>query len=568
MISNVDIQRFLQLFKGKNNSYVRNELPKEAPAPGEKIKTKITQNEGKVDKELLDHHLSGDFGVGVCPVNTDGKCFFAVLDIDCYDKRILKMFRFIQEYNLPLLPFRSKSGGLHVYIFFAKAVTARSAREILSLISYYFCLEDIYGKGKVEIFPKQETIKEGGFGSAVTLPYFNAENPYTYLLDSDGSKISFKDALDSIQKHFTNLESIKEVLESLPFSDAPPCIQRQLIAGLVGSDDSGRNNFLFSFAIYAKKKYGSGFEPYVKEINDSFECPLDESVVDQICSSVANNEYYYRCKEIPCSAYCDKVICKKREFGLGRDKSHFTGVEYGELRRYLTAEPYYEWLLRLHGQEQWKKVIFRSEGDLLEQKNFQKACVRYLNNAPMQVSNNDWYTILNSVLPNIVDIAVKAETDTSGTSLIQNAFISYLSNKQARRDSPYQIKVGLCVRKVVDGKAKYYFTHRGFTDYLRNQKITFDYNMLREMLKTFGAIEDSLQYTNSLGEEIHFPCWSKEEDSLIRESYEGAVEVENGDKENLSAVSVSEASNIEIFETKEGEKLYTEQDKKDAENLF
>lgn len=568
MISNVDIQRFLQLFKGKNNSYVRNELPKKAPVPGEKIKTKITQNEGKVDKELLDHHLAGDFGVGVCPVNTEGKCFFAVLDIDCYDKRILKMFRFIQEYNLPLLPFRSKSGGLHVYIFFTKAVTARSAREILSLFSYYFCLEDIYGKGKVEIFPKQETIKEGGFGSAVTLPYFNAENPYTYLLDTDGNKIEFKEALDYIQKHFTSLGDVKEALESLLYSDAPPCIQRQLIAGLIGSDDSGRNNFLFSFAIYAKKKYGSGFEPYVKEINDSFECPLDESAVDQICNSVSNNEYYYRCKEVPCSAYCDKVICKKREFGLGRDKSHFTGVEYGELRRYLTAEPYYEWLLRLHGQEQWKKVIFRSEGDLLEQKNFQKACVRYLNNAPMQVSNNDWYTILNSVLPNIVDITVKAETDTSGTSLIQNAFISYLSNKQARRDSPYQIKVGLCVRKVVDGKVKYYFTHRGFTDYLRNQKITFDYNMLREMLKTFGAVEDSLQYTNSLGEEIHFPCWSKEEDSLIKESYEGAVEVENGDKENLSAVSVSEASNIEVFENKESEKLYTEQDKKDAENLF
>ena len=42
MINNVDTQRFLTLFKGKNNSYVRNELPKEAPKAGEKIKTKIS----------------------------------------------------------------------------------------------------------------------------------------------------------------------------------------------------------------------------------------------------------------------------------------------------------------------------------------------------------------------------------------------------------------------------------------------------------------------------------------------------------------------------------------------
>lgn len=568
MINNVDIQRFLILFKGKDNSYVRNELPKEAPRAGEKIKTKITQHEGKVDKELLYHHLSGDFGVGLCPINAEGKCFFSVLDIDCYDKRIHKMLQFIQEYNLPLLPFRSKSGGMHVYIFFAKAVTTRSARDILKSIAYYFCLEDIYGKGKVEIFPKQDSVKEDGFGSCITLPYFNAENPYTYLLDSDGNKVEFKEALEFIQKHFTNLESIKEALENLPFSDAPPCIQRQLIAGGIGSEDSGRNNFLFSFAVYAKKKYGTGFEPYVKEVNDGFECPLESNIVEQICSSVSSNEYYYRCKEVPCSSFCDKVVCKKREFGLGRDKSHFTGVEYGELRRYLTAEPYYEWQLRLHGQEQWKRVIFRSEGDLLEQKNFQKACVRYLNNAPMQVSNNDWYAILNSVLPNIIDVEVKQESDTSGLSMLHNAFIDYLSNKQARRDMPYQIKMGLCVRQTFNGTIKYYFTHRGFAEYLKNQKVNFDYNMLREMLLRFGAVEDVLSYTNSFGEEVRFPCWSKADDAVIEEAYKGVMEVEQGDKNSLSLKGIGEASNIEEYEAKEEEKLYSEEDKKDMEDLF
>lgn len=568
MVSNVDVQAFSMMFMGKNNSYVKNELPKTAPKAGEKIKTKITQNEGKVDKDLFSHHLDGDFGVGICPINNEGKCRFAVLDIDCYDKRTKKMLQFIQEFNLPLLPFRSKSGGLHVYVFFTKAVTARSARDTLKDIVYFFSLEDIYGKGKVEIFPKQESLKEGGFGSCVTLPYFNAEEPYTYLLDSDGNKVDFKEALNYIQKHQTSLETIKEALENLPFSDAPPCIQRQLVAELVGSDDSGRNNFLFSFAIYAKKKYGTGFEPYVKEINDRFEAPLEDNVVDQICNSVSNNEYYYRCKEVPCSAFCDKALCKKREFGIGRDKGHFTGVEYGELRRYLTAEPYYEWDLRLHGQEQWKKVIFKDEGYLLDQRNFQKACVRYLNNAPLQVSNNDWYSILNSVLPNIVDVEVKKESDTSGTNMLRGAFIQYLSNKQARRDSPFQIRVGLCVRQERNGVAKYYFTHLGFANYLRNQKISFDYNMLRETLKLFGAVEDTLVYFNSMNEEKHFPCWSKVDDNELEEAYEGAMEIEDGDKANLNAESISEASPVESKEKAEEEKLYSEADMKNAQDLF
>ena len=565
MINNVDVQRFLQLFKGKSNTYVKNELPKEKPQAGEKIKTKITNNEGKVDKELMSHHLDGDFGIGICPVNAEGKCYFGVLDIDYYKSRIRKVLLFIKEHQLPLLPFRSKSGGLHVYLILSKSVSAKTMRETLNLISYYFCLDIIYGKGKVEVFPKQD--KAEGFGSSVTLPYFNAENPYTYLLDLDGNPIEFKEALGYIQNHMTTVEAVKEALSKLPYNDAPPCIQRLLLSGEIGSEDSGRNNFLFSFAVYAKKKYGNGFEDYVKEVNETFESPLEDSIIDQICNSVSANEYVYKCKDIPCNGFCNKSECRKREFGLGRDKGHFTGIDYGQLYRYKTAEPYYIWELRLQGQEKWVNVVFKDEGYLLDQKNFAKMCVRYLNQAPMQVSNNDWYAILNSVLPNVKDVEVKQETDTSGLSMLRNAFVRYLANKQARRDTPFQIRVGLCVRQEKQGEVKYYFTHNGFADYLKNQKINFDYTMLRETLKTFGAEEDILVYYNALEEEKHFPCWSKVEDETIKEGYDSALEVEEGDKASLNIEGVSEADSRESVEKAE-EKAYTEEDYKKAEDLF
>lgn len=568
MVSSIDAHRFLQIFKGKSNTYVKNNLPKEKPEKGVKTKTRITQVEGKVDKELISQHLDGDFGVGICPINTDGKCYIGVLDIDSYGAKIRKVLDFIRDYQLPLLPFRSKSGGLHVYLILSKSVSAKSMREILSQIIYFFALDELYGKEKVEIFPKQDALKEGSFGNCITLPYFNCENPYTYLLDLDGNPVEFKEALDYIQKHFTSIDAVKTALDNLPFNDAPPCLQRALVSECVGSDDSGRNNFLFSFAVYAKKKYGSGFESYVQEVNAKFECPLEEGVVDQICNSVTNNEYMYKCKDIPCSGLCDKVICKRREFGIGRDKGHFTGVQYGQLFRYMTAEPYYVWKLRLQGQEEWKDVIFKDEAYLLDQKNFARMCVRYLNQAPMQVSNNDWYAILNSVLPNIVDVEVKKESDTSGMNMIRNAFLDYLSNKQARRDSPYQIRVGLCVRQVQNGVVKYYFTHNGFLEYLRTKKINFDYNMLRETLKMFGAKEDTLIYTNAQDEIKNFPCWSKTDDDELEETYKGNKEIEEGDKNNLGMVGVSEASAVSKNEAPAEEKPYTESDLKDAENLF
>ena len=563
MITTSQAKRFALLFKGKTNTYVKNLLPKEKPAKGEKIKTTITNEKGKVDDNLLMSHLSGEFGVGICPVTTDGKCLFGVLDIDYYKGKIRKMLDIIRDYQLPLVPFRSKSGGLHCYLFLSRGVSAKTIRDTLSLIIKVFSLDKMYGEEKVEVFPKQDKVTEDGFGSSITLPYFNAEEPYTYLLDLDGNEVPFEEALNQIQKRFTTIEAVREALENLPYNDAPPCLQRILLSGLVGGEDTGRNNFLFSFALYASKKYGlEGFASYVRELNNSFECPIEESAVESTIASIKSKEYSYRCKDIPCNGFCDKSLCKKREFGLGREKGHFSDIEYGQLLRYKTAEPYYVWQLKLQGSEgDFKNIVFRDEGELLDQKNFAKVCVRFLNFAPRQVQTNDWFGTLNKYLASVKDVEVRAESDTSALSMIRQMFVRYLSNKQARRDSPYQIHANLCVRQTYsdeNGKpvAKFFFTHTGFAEYLRNNKVNFDQSMLRETLKSFGAVEDMLRYNNSMGDLVEFPCWSKSEDKEIDEAYKGEVEIAEGDK----AHSVSEATNITDTETSSDEKPYSESD--------
>ena len=563
MITTSQAKRFALLFKGKTNTYVKNLLPKEKPAKGEKIKTTITNEKGKVDDNLLMSHLSGEFGVGICPVTTDGKCLFGVLDIDYYKGKIRKMLDIIRDYQLPLVPFRSKSGGLHCYLFLSRGVSAKTIRDTLNLIIKVFSLDKMYGEEKVEVFPKQDKVTEDGFGSSITLPYFNAEEPYTYLLDLDGNEVPFEEALNQIQKRFTTIETVREALENLPYNDAPPCLQRILLSGLVGGEDTGRNNFLFSFALYASKKYGlEGFASYVRELNNSFECPIEESAVESTIASIKSKEYSYRCKDIPCNGFCDKSLCKKREFGLGREKGHFSDIEYGQLLRYKTAEPYYVWQLKLQGSEgDFKSIVFRDEGELLDQKNFAKVCVRFLNFAPRQVQTNDWFGTLNKYLASVKDVEVRAESDTSALSMIRQMFVRYLSNKQARRDSPYQIHANLCVRQTYSddsGKpvAKFFFTHTGFAEYLRNNKVNFDQSMLRETLKSFGAVEDTLKYNNSMGDLVEFPCWSKSEDKEIDEAYKGEVEIAEGDK----AHSVSEATNITETETSSDEKPYSESD--------
>ena len=567
MVCLTEAESFLLLFRGKSNTYVKNELPKEKPETSEKIKTKITSIKGEVNSELISHHLDGDYGVGICPVKSDGKCFFGVIDIDYYKNRIRKVLDFINEYQLPLLPFRSKSGGLHCYLMLSKAVTAKQMREALENIIHVFCLNELYGRGKVEVFPKQE--KAEGFGSAITLPYFNVGNEYTYLLDSEGNKVEFDDAMLYIKHHMTTLEELKETLANLPYNDAPPCLQRVLLTEAVGSEDSGRNNFLFSFAIYARKKYGDDFSQYVHDINDHMSSPLDDSVIEQICASVNGNEYMYKCKDIPCHDFCDKSLCRTREFGLGRDKGHFSNVDFsGQIFRYNAEDPYYVWQLRLQGQEDWVEVRFKNEGDILEQFNFAKLCVRYLNHAPTRVNPNDWYAILNTVLPRIVNVEVKAEEDTSEKAILHNEFIAYLSNKQAKRDSPYQIRAGLAYYENKNGIGKYYFLHNGFIDYLNNRKVRFDLSSLGNNLRSFGAEPDTFIYFNANGEKRSCPCWSKTEDEAIKDAYYNNIEVAEGDMSMQGIKPLGYASNKEEVASTEEEKPYTEEDLKDAESLF
>lgn len=569
MVNTSKAKLFAMLFRGKGNTYVRNELPHEKPPRGEKTKTKITSERGSVDTDLILRHLEGEFGVGICPVCLDGKCYFGVIDIDYYGKKIRQVLRLLREYQLPLLPFRSKSGGLHLYLMLSKSVSAKEMVTLLGSISQVFCFEQLYGAGKVEIFPKQVKISEDGFGSAVTLPYFNAEDAYTYLLDLDGNPVPFDEALIYIQKHMTTADKLAEAMGNLPYSDAPPCIQRAILSGIVGEEDTGRNNFLFSYALYASKKYGEDFADYVREVNGTFACPLDEHDVDATVRQVKEKEYSYKCKDIPCSSLCMKGECRKREYGLGRDKGHFSEVEFGKLFRYAAAEPYYVWELRMSGSDApYKKVMFRDEGELLDQKMFAKLCVRHLNFAPKQVQTNDWFATLNKYISSVEDIKVSSTSDTSETSVIRAMFVRYLANKQAKRDSAYQIRANLCVRQQYtreDGKrgAKYYFTHVGLTEYMRACRVSFDPTMLRETLLGFGAKEDVLCYKTVKGIDIRYPCWSKEEDEELEREFNGALEVDAMDK--ADSLPVTDTS---VVEEESKEERYTEEEKAKAEGML
>ena len=78
----------------------------------------------------------------------------------------------IQEKELPLIPIKSKSGGLHLYVFTKQLVKAKIIKDFLEEVLFLFKLPI-----NTEIFPKQTKLGDDTDGNKlngnfINLPYF------------------------------------------------------------------------------------------------------------------------------------------------------------------------------------------------------------------------------------------------------------------------------------------------------------------------------------------------------------------------------------------------------------
>jgi len=355
------------------------------------------------------------------------------------------------------------------------------------------------------------------------------------MLTGEGKTVGLVKAISHCETMFTTLKELQTILDGLPYSDAPYCIQAILLTGALAEGDY-RNNFLFSAAIYCKKKYMENFYDILKEMNDCLEAPLEEKDVLSVYKSVTEKGFdKYSCTKPPCSDYCDKKQCKLREYGLGRDRGNaFTGADcMGELTKVMAAggqEPYYLWKIRIKPDEDLKTVRIDSVDDLQNQSVIQKRCWRDLNWAPDPVSPKAWVGIVNASMQGIEgrEIQVPKETDTTEMAMLHETFLRYLTHKQIQKDAPYLIKVG----QVYHNHGAYFFITRGFVDFLQIEKRSTGRLNLRETLREWGCEEGKVTYTNPRGVDIEIPCWTKKEDDEIlsmdmfyEDIYEGDADI-------------------------------------------
>ena len=98
-------------------------------------------------KEITDQdyeeHLNGAKSIGVNPCDDEGKAIFGAIDIDPKNYtnfNLQKYLKVIEEKKLPIIPVKSKSGGLHLYLFAKEKIKASEIREFLEKLLFIFGL--------------------------------------------------------------------------------------------------------------------------------------------------------------------------------------------------------------------------------------------------------------------------------------------------------------------------------------------------------------------------------------------------------------------------------------------
>ena len=331
--------KFQEIFEGNNSAYGIMKLTGEVTDKGKAVAKAFIKRE-KITTQLWVDHLEGkEPALGVIPINEKNECRWGGIDVDEYNLDHISLMRNIKGLNFPLVTFRSKSGGAHLFLFAKEFIPASLMQSKLKAMS------EALGYAGSEIFPKQTVIHvdKGDTGNFLNLPYHGGVRGLRYTFEAGGNAASlesFYSIYDEWAQTREQIESIKikgKVQDKEAFKDGPPCLNRLAEEGF---GEGSRNNALFNIAVFCKKAF-DGWENKVGEYNQKYMTPpLTYNEVQTVIKSVGKKQYEnYRCKDQPICGVCNAAKCRTKKFGVGYDEEQMP--ELGQLSKICSTPSQY-----------------------------------------------------------------------------------------------------------------------------------------------------------------------------------------------------------------------------------
>jgi len=392
-------------------------------------------------------HLSGEMGLGVTPIDDNGDSYFGAIDIDIYDGlNVDKLEEQVEKLGLPLVICKTKSGGVHLYLFCRTAIPAKIVRE--SLMKWAIAL----GHPKVEIFPKQIRLASvHDTGNWINMPYFGD----TRRAYANGDLLTPEQFLKHAEsKQITKIQLGKIIIEeSNDLSECPPCLQ---VLANVGFPKGSRNNGLFNLGVFCRKAYSDTWETQLEKYNQKYlKPPLPAAEVKGVIDSLKRKTYAYKCTDLPIVDVCNKQICLTRKHGVGGEG---VGIMLNGLTKICTNPP--SWIVDVNGV----RIPLASTRMLTEQRNFRDICVNSINKLPNRVKGHEWDEMINAILEKVEIIDAPEDAGTEGQFVV-------VIEQFLTETPPARTKAEVLMGKPYHEKGRSYFRSTDMMKFLDREKI-------------------------------------------------------------------------------------------------
>ena len=499
------VEKFKSIFNGLDRAY--GQYKSEGPKANGKIGGKAFILKEPVTDKLWADHLEGkDPSLGIIPIRDDSTCSWGCIDVDTYPLDYKKIIAHIRELKLPLVMCRSKSGGAHIFIFLKEPVQASLVRDKLTEWSAEI------GYANCEIFPKQVEIKadRGDTGNFLNLPYHNGNNTNRYAFNDDGSGSSLDEffklydtyAVDQETLLSTKVKRKKEVKE---LEDGPPCLATLMSQGI---PEGGRDNTLYQYAVYAKKKWPNEWQAKVDEFNHKYmEKPLGSAQVQKTVTQHERKDYQYKCKDQPMCSVCSPIVCQSRQYGIGDSFEH----NFSDLTKIQSDQSV--WFLNIDGQ----RIVLDTE-ELFDQNKFRKACMDKINIVPNPMRPNAWTTRLQQLLRDIEVIEAPKEIRKEGRF---KSLLEQFLDDQGAAEHIDEINMG----KAWFDKGKAYFKTDAIQTFLEKKRFKdFTSTQIHATIRQMGGGHAHKKVQGTTAFMLYIPYTQKEEKSFAVPNLEEKTE--------------------------------------------
>jgi hypothetical protein len=459
------IKRLQNLFGGLDRAHGTYKIDEDLD--GDKVSGKAYTIAEPVTPELWAQHLKGERSLGIVPIRSDNKVVWACIDIDSYKNDVCKAaLKYINEYGLPFVICRSKSGGAHVFIFFQEPIPAKLVVKKMAAFAKSMGFEG------AEIFPKQIEIGDTEFGNWLNMPYFDHEISSRFGMGPDGARLELEEFLDYAeackvsQAGWASLE-VPELEH--PFSDGPPCLQAM---SKMRISEGGRNNALLQFGVYAKFKYGEdSYQDKTAEYNQRFfDPPIGQRELnDTVFKSLGRRDYGYICAQQPQASQCNRAACLRRKYGIGgaADEEFEQEMELHNLRKLIYYSPTGEaldddpeWELTVQG-----RVMRLTTQHLKNQAMFADVCINKLDIWPPPIPAARWRDMMKGHLANCEHVEIPFETSPPAQTL--ESLKDFIS-QNAHAKSNLDMLSGLVLKK----EGCYRFRLESLVEFMREKSRT------------------------------------------------------------------------------------------------